>query len=158
MTVTAAQFRSILDETEVLHHLDDQDFEFIFTQTEPFQADFKFIFTVNEEKNQIQAHGMLCDIDLAEEDMEKAYIFCNQWNKNAIMPKVYVYEEGKMLLCEWTWDTECDLTDDFVKGLILGKFVHATEFFVKESVEAGIYRIPGYITENQIIGFEDKES
>lgn len=142
MAITLQHFREILDDMEISHKIYKEVglLEFVTSQTEPFEADFKFLFFVSEERNSIQAHGLLCSADLDDRnDFNAAYRFCNKWNDDKIMPKAIVKEKEKYIICEWSWDMEFEITDSLLKSLIIAQFVKTTEACIQQAVEAGLY-------------------
>ena len=143
MPVTTQHLREILDELEIFHSYDKETNRILFyyKKTEPFQADYKIIFTVSEERKTIQANGILCEKDLDDkDDFKAAYLFCNQWQTETFMPKVMVNPKGKFLICEWTWDTDFEICDEALKMIVVN-FVKCTEMCIRKAVEEGIYLV-----------------
>lgn len=141
MTISIQRFRSILDEMEISHvfHKESGVIEFLIHETDPVTAVFKILICVSEEREMIQATGILCEKDLdGSDDFQAAYRFCNQWHADTIMPKAVVNTEGKFLACEWSWDSDVGFDDDALKGLIVN-FIQGTELCINRAAEAGLY-------------------
>lgn len=142
MSVTLQSIRDVLDELEISHSHDKKNkrIEFSLTNDEPCKIAIKYVFTVDEEKNLILAKGSLCEYDLDDaNEFDAAYHFCNQWNIGTIMPKIEVLKEQKMILCEWVWDADSELSDDLVKKLIIVRFCSIVNDCVKKAIEAKLY-------------------
>lgn len=142
MSITQQHFREILDELEICHMIyrNSGIIEFIMRQTKPFTADFKFLFRVDESRMMIQGQALLCDRDLDDADgFRPAYRFCNRWHNDMVISKVMVNEEGRFLLCEWSWNTDYEISDEQLKNLIIAKFMSSSECCISKAVESGLY-------------------
>ena len=141
MAITVKHYREILDELEISHifHKDAGIIEFILHETEPFEADYKILVNISEERELIQINGILCEKDLDDaNDFEAAYRFCNQWHADTTMPKVVVNTGGKFLSCEWSWDTDFEMSDVELK-MMLAKFIHGTKLCIIRAADMGLY-------------------
>ena len=143
MPITVQQFRKVLDDMEIAHmiHKDSHVIEFIVHDSDPIPLDYKILFSISEEKDRIQATGILCSKDVDDsDDFKSAYLFCNQWHADTTMPKVILNCEGKLLACEWTWNRVPEISDDDLSTLIVN-FVHGTQVCISKAIEAGVYLI-----------------
>ena len=129
MAITVKHYREILDELEISHifHKEAGIIEFILHETEPFEADYKILVNISEDRDLIQIN-----------DFEAAYRFCNQWHADTTMPKVVVNTEGKFLSCEWSWDTDFEISDVEIK-MLLAKFIHETKLCIIQAADMGLY-------------------
>ena len=143
MPITVQQFRKVLDEMEIAHRVrkDTNVIEFIVHESDPIPLDYKILFSISEEKNRIQATGILCDKDVDDsDDFMSAYLFCNQWHADTTMPKVILNCEAKLLACEWTWNRIPEISNDDLSTLIVN-FVHGTQVCISKAIETGVYLV-----------------
>ena len=143
MSITIEHFRDIMDALEIPHilHKEADLFEFIIHETELFKADVKFLFCVSEERDTIQATGILCEEDLdGADDFAAAYRFCNQWHADTLMPKAVVNTEGKFIACEWSWLTNFEFSDAELKSWI-ENFIGGVKLCIAKAAEAKVYHL-----------------
>lgn len=140
MSVSALRFRSILDEMEIIHRATSPHTFELIMETKELPESLKVIFCVYEDRSLIQATSLLCNLDLKSDCIYKAYQFCNQWHLEKNLPKVMLNAAETFLLCEWTWDTDEPLSDDFLKGMIFANFIKVSESVFIAALEENLYQ------------------
>ena len=140
MSVSATRFRSILDEMEIIHRATSPHTFELIMETKDLPESLKVIFCIYEDRALIQATSLLCNLDLKPDCVYKAYQFCNQWHLEKNLPKVMLNAAETFLLCEWTWDTDEALSDDFLKGMIFANFIKISESVFNEALSENLYQ------------------
>ena len=140
MSVSASRFRSILDEMEIIHRATSPHTFELIMETKDLPESLKVIFSIYEDRALIQATSLLCNLDLKPDCVYKAYQFCNQWHLEKNLPKVMLNAAETFLLCEWTWDTDEPLSDDFLKGMIFANFIKISESVFCEALAENLYQ------------------
>ena len=140
MSVSASKFRSILDEMEIIHRATSPHTFELIMETKDLPESLKVIFCIYEDRALIQATSLLCNLDLKPDCVYKAYQFCNQWHLEKNLPKVMLNAAETFLLCEWTWDTDEPLSDDFLKGMIFANFIKISESVFNEALAENLYQ------------------
>lgn len=140
MGISLRTFRDVIDDLEIRHSVDKSNGSINFTMTMDNEESVRFVFFINEEQEVIQAIALLCDRDIIDSnDFHEAYKFCNHWNDSYKYPKSYVHENTKSIMCEWTWDTEVDYSDELIKRIILVGFIKTSQSCFEEAIKNNIY-------------------
>ena len=140
MGISLRTLRDVIDDLEIRHSVDKSNGTIDFIMGMDNDESIRFIFSVNEEQEVIQAIAVLCDKDIIDSNnFYEAYKFCNYWNDSYKYPKAYVKENSKSIICEWTWDTEVDYSDELIKGIILGAFIKTSQMCFEEAIKNNMY-------------------
>lgn len=140
MSISLRTLRDVIDDLEITHSIDKDKGTLDFIMSMDNNEHVRFIFSANEEQEEIQAIAILCEKDITDSnDFHEAYKFCNHWNDSYKYPKAYVKENSKSIICEWTWDTEVDYSDELIKRVILIAFIRTSRMCFEEAIKNNMY-------------------
>ena len=110
--ITPDCFRDLLDELNLTHRkVSDSDFMVPLEADDDFDHNVHIVFCIQESRMQawacVNGYGV-------ENPYEDSLRFCNKWNKEKVMPKAYLDDDGDFIV-EISLFTDEPLDEEYVK-------------------------------------------
>ena len=139
MSVTLNQLRDVLDDLNLRSSINKNKGEIDVAKHIEDGVIF-FYFFVLEEQELIDAQAILAEKDISDtNNFYEAYRFCSNWNASYYSPKLYVDEDLKAIIAQWTWDTEVCYSAELLENIIISPFVnHCTKAF-EDALQNNLY-------------------
>lgn len=129
--LTKEHFRSLLDAMNITHKVDsDGDFVAPLSADEDCRYDVRVIFCV--EDTAVQSLAFAAGLEIQDNKISEAMLFCNDWNKSKKGPKSYVDIKNKTFIAECVTWTDVEISDEFIKENVIRLWLGLSWSFYKE--------------------------